>query len=70
MRTKAQIFCLSGHRDTVASVICQSSNPQVVTGSHDSTIRLWDLASGQSVCSLTNHKVNFFIKLFFLIFNF
>lgn len=57
MRTKAQIFCLSGHTDTVASVVCQSTNPQVITGSHDSTIRLWDLVAGKSVCTLTNHKV-------------
>lgn len=59
MRTKAQVFCLSGHTDTVSSVVCQANNPQVITGSHDSTVRLWDLAVGKSVCTLTNHKVYF-----------
>jgi pleiotropic regulator 1 len=39
MRTKAQVHVLSGHRGTVASVQCQDSDPQVVTGSMDSTIR-------------------------------
>ena len=34
----------------------QAVDPQVVTGSHDSTIRLWDLAAGKSRCTLTNHK--------------
>jgi pleiotropic regulator 1 len=34
----------------------QSVDPQIVTGSHDSTIRLWDLAAGKSRCTLTNHK--------------
>lgn len=58
IRTKAQVFCLSGHTDTVSSVVCQDMNPQVITGSHDSTVRLWDLAAGKSVCSLTNHKVS------------
>ena len=29
---------------------------QVVTGSHDSTIRLWDLAAGKTKAVLTNHK--------------
>lgn len=59
MRTKAQVHCLSGHTNTVASVISQEVDPQVITGSHDSTIRLWDLAVGRSICTLTHHKVNF-----------
>ena len=29
---------------------------QVITGSNDQTIRLWDLAAGKSICTLTNHK--------------
>ena len=29
---------------------------QVITGSHDSTIRLWDLVAGKSLVTLTNHK--------------
>lgn len=56
MRTKAQIHCLSGHTNTVASVVCQGAEPQVITGSHDSTIRLWDLAAGRSRATLTHHK--------------
>lgn len=56
MRTKANVHTLTGHTHTVASVIAQASEPQVITGSHDTTIRLWDLAAGKSVCTLTNHK--------------
>lgn len=56
MRTKAQIFCLGGHTNTVADAVCQATNPQVITSSHDSTIRLWDLATGKSYCTLTHHK--------------
>ncbi|KOB51891.1 Uncharacterized protein OBRU01_26299, partial [Operophtera brumata] len=28
----------------------------IITGSRDSTVRLWDLAAGKSLCTLTNHK--------------
>ena len=56
MRTKANIHTLSGHTNTVASVVCQAAEPQIITSSHDSTIRLWDLAAGRSMATLTNHK--------------
>jgi pleiotropic regulator 1 len=39
MRTKAQIHVLAGHTATVADVKCQDSDPQVITGSMDSTVR-------------------------------
>ena len=39
MRTKAQIHALTGHTGTVSDVKCQESDPQVVTGSMDSTVR-------------------------------
>jgi WD40 repeat protein len=39
MRTKAQAMILTGHTATVADVKCQDSDPQVITGSMDTTIR-------------------------------
>ncbi len=30
--------------------------PQVITGSHDSTVRLWDLRKGKTLSTLTYHK--------------
>lgn len=73
MRTKAQIHVLAGHTATVADVKCQESDPQVITGSMDSTVRcvsafsvistvligplrLWDLAAGKTMTTLTHHK--------------
>ncbi|VDN42086.1 unnamed protein product [Dibothriocephalus latus] len=47
---------MTGHTNTVSTVRCQESDPQVITGSHDATIRLWDLATGRTMCCLTNHK--------------
>jgi pleiotropic regulator 1 len=47
MRSKTQAFCLTGHDNTVCSIISQSADPQVITGSHDATIKLWDLATGK-----------------------
>ena len=45
MRTKAQIHVLSGHTATVADVKCQESDPQVITGSMDSTVRCVSMLS-------------------------
>lgn len=39
MRTKANVHVLTGHQGTIADVKCQDSDPQVITGSMDSTIK-------------------------------
>jgi pleiotropic regulator 1 len=56
MRTKQSIHILTGHKNTVASILTQPTDPQIVTGSMDSTIRLWDLATGKTMATLTHHK--------------
>lgn len=37
-------------------MLAQPTDPQVITGSHDSTIRLWDLRRGATSATLTYHK--------------
>ena len=54
MRTQAQIHVLAGHTATVADVKCQESDPQVITGSMDSTIRC-AFSSVYSVPGLPSH---------------
>lgn len=89
MRTKVQIHCLSGHDDTVCSILSQPTDPQVpyrrlpeplshswqvlfagecvgcinplvqvITGSHDKTIKLWDIRAVRptAITTLTYHK--------------
>ncbi|KAJ2996145.1 pre-mRNA-splicing factor prp46, partial [Globomyces sp. JEL0801] len=56
MRTKNQIHALTGHLSTVTSIQCQGVDPQIITGSSDSTIKLWDLAAGKTFTTLTHHK--------------
>lgn len=37
-------------------MVSQATEPQVITGSNDTTIRTWDLAAGKKINVLTNHK--------------
>ena len=46
----------TGHTSTVASIQCQDADPQIITSSNDATVRLWDLAAGKTMCTLTHHK--------------
>ena len=40
MRTKHQIHVLGGHTNAVSSLITSGADPQIITGSHDSTIKV------------------------------
>nr|GMC92514.1 protein pleiotropic regulatory locus 1-like [Ipomoea batatas] len=56
-RTKIQIHALSGHDNTISSVFTPPLDPQVITASHDSTIKFWDLRyANTTLATLTHHK--------------
>lgn len=40
MRTKHQIHVLTGHRATVGSILTNAVDPQIITSSYDSTIKV------------------------------
>uniref|UniRef100_A0A804K4X5 Uncharacterized protein n=2 Tax=Musa TaxID=4640 RepID=A0A804K4X5_MUSAM len=50
------VMALSGHDNTVCSVFARPTDPQVVTGSHDTTIKFWDLVAGKTMTTVTHHK--------------
>lgn len=47
---------MSGHQSTVASLLTHAADPQVVSGSHDKQVRLWDIRTGNTLHTLTYHK--------------
>uniref|UniRef100_A0A0E0M3G2 Uncharacterized protein n=1 Tax=Oryza punctata TaxID=4537 RepID=A0A0E0M3G2_ORYPU len=54
VRTRAQVFALAGH--PALGSLARATDPQVITGSHDATIQLWDLAAGKTMLTLAHHK--------------
>jgi pleiotropic regulator 1 len=51
IRTKHEIFTLGGHNGAVGTVATNAVDPQVITGSHDSTIKVLLLAVRSLICS-------------------
>ena len=47
---------MGGHSNTVEAIACQADEPQIITGSHDKTVRLWDIRTGATTKTLTQHK--------------
>lgn len=51
----SQQRALSGHLDEVNTLALSADSRIAATGGHDSTVRLWDVASGAALAVLTGH---------------
>ena len=45
-----------GHNDIVRSIAISPDNTKLVSGSHDTTVRLWNLATGECLKVMTGHN--------------
>jgi len=50
------LHTLSGHGNSVSSIVFSLDGRTIASGSYDKTVRLWDVASGQEVRTLGGHK--------------
>ena len=64
-----QVHLLGGHSNTVHALATQASDPQVITGSMDSTVKLWDLAAGkwQPSALFESHFDNYNLKIIWVV---
>lgn len=50
------LFELRGHEDAVLSIACSPTEPLIVTGGTDATVRLWDADRGRPLAILPGHR--------------
>ena len=53
--TGSQTAILSGHTDGVPSVVFSSDGESLVSGSNDTTVKLWDMQTGGAVRTFSGH---------------
>src|SRR4051794_33073157 len=49
------VYTLEGHSDGVVDVACFPDGHRIVSGSHDRTLRVWDLRMGKEVRRFEGH---------------
>jgi WD40 repeat protein len=52
---EAAWMILKDHKDTLSSVGCSCDGGQIATGSYDTTVRIWDVATGRQIRCLLGH---------------
>ncbi|MDR1626851.1 MAG: hypothetical protein LBT33_09960, partial [Spirochaetia bacterium] len=53
---EVEVFAQLGHSYFVISVAFSPDGKQIVSGSWDNTIKLWDVESGREVCTFSGHS--------------
>lgn len=54
--TKTEVWTLEGHTDYIQSLVWNSDGTLLASASEDQTVRVWDVASGQSIATFENPK--------------
>jgi len=49
---------LPGHTDQITSILVIKNQQRIVSSSDDGKIKIWDIATGESVKSLTGHTAS------------
>ena len=53
--TGSQTATLSGHTDHVRSIVFSPNGTQLISGSHDKTVNLWDVQTGNIIKTFSSH---------------
>ena len=56
VRTLSLVGTLDGHTDAISSIAISPDGTSLVSGSHDSTVRVWDIKSGENLYTLNGHE--------------
>ena len=63
-KTNTSKYILKGHGDYISCLVYSPDDKIIASGSHDQTVRLWDVKTGKHIRTLTGHKDNITVLSF------